>query len=219
MKACVLLSGCGVFDGSEIHESVLSLLALDEQDIAYDIFSLETDQTEVVAHASQETKEDETRNCLIESARIARGPVKPLAELQIDAYSLLLIPGGFGVAKNFCDFAYKGPGLTVQPEIRSVLKAFHTAQKPIVCLCIAPILLAKCFPGCTVTMGESADMTEVVASLGSTNSLCNSQNIVYDESFKFITTPAYMNDVSIKDIKVGIHKAIEKAAQLSRVPA
>ncbi len=219
MKACVLLSGCGVFDGSEVQESVLTLLSLDEHSVAYDAFSLAKDQTEVVSHSNQAAQSDQVRNCLEESARITRGEVKPVSEIDVDSYAFLVIPGGFGVAKNFCDFAYKGAELSVNEDIETVLNAFYKAKKPIVCLCIAPVLLAKIFPGCTVTLGQSSEMTEVVAALNAKAVLCESQDIVYDESFQFITSPAYMNEASISGVKDGVQKAIKKAVSLTAVTA
>ena len=97
MKALVLLSGCGVFDGSEIHESVSTLICLRKNSIEYECASPNIDMHHVLNHTNG-NEINEKRNVLIESSRISRGRITDLSTIEYEKFECLIIPGGFGVA-------------------------------------------------------------------------------------------------------------------------
>ena len=138
----VVLAGCGVYDGAEINEAVLTLLALEQQGADYQCFAPDIEQMHVVNHLTGEVMAGEKRNVLVEAARIARGNIKPVTEARVDQFDALLVPGGFGAAKNLSDFAVKGAAMTVQPDFLKFAQAMHTAGKPIGLICIAPTMAA-----------------------------------------------------------------------------
>lgn len=216
-KAAVILSGCGYLDGAEIRESVLSLLSLDMENVSYDMFSLDKEQHHVVDHTSGDASDKNKRNLLQESARIARGKVSPIGDLSIEKYDFLVIPGGFGVAKNLSNFAFAGEKFEIDEQVGKVLDGFHQNGKPIVAICIAPALLAKAFgaKNPTITIGNDPGTASVLTELGARHQNCSPREICVDENLKLITTPAYMYDeANLKDIFVGIHDSIKKAVEM-----
>jgi len=207
----VLLSGCGVFDGSEIHEAVLTLLSLDRCGAEIICAAPDTQQLHVVNHMTTEEM-NETRNVLIESARIARGNIvnlKNLTAAQIDA---LIIPGGFGAAKNLSDFAVKGPQAEVHPEVQRILGQMLAAGKPIGALCIAPATLTRALAphAPEVTIGTDAGTAAAIETMGGRHMSCNVDQIHVDTHHKIVTTPAYMLGPGIKDVAVGIEKLVRQ---------
>ena len=142
-KVGVVLSGCGVYDGAEIHESVLTLLALDRAGAEAVCLAPDVAQRHVVNHLTGQPAEGETRNVLVEAARIARGKVRSLAGFDAGTLDALVLPGGFGAAKNLCDFAFRGADCEVHPEVARVVRAVHAAGKPVGAVCIAPVILAR----------------------------------------------------------------------------
>ena len=142
-KIGVVLSGCGVYDGAEIHESVLTLLALDRRGASAVLCAPDTPQMHVVNHLSGQVEEGASRNVLVESARIARGAIRDLATVKADELDGLVLPGGFGAAKNLCDFAVKGADCSVHPEVARLVREVHAQGKPVGAVCIAPVLVAK----------------------------------------------------------------------------
>lgn len=214
-KVAVILSGCGVFDGSEVHESVLTLLALDSRDIDYQCFAPDINQHHVINHLTQEEMK-ETRNVLIESARIARGEVKPLEELQAEQFNACVIPGGFGAAKNLCDFALKGPDMTVNPTLKQKLQAFKDSQKPIAFLCIAPTMIPKCFEGTIdCTIGNDQETANAISQMGGHHVECAVDDFIFDEKNKILSSPAYMLAHRISQAATGIDKTIAKLLELA----
>ncbi|NP_001120061.1 uncharacterized protein LOC100145051 [Xenopus tropicalis] len=160
-KVAVILAGCGVYDGSEIHESSAVYVHLSRAGAQTEFFAPNTDQMHVVSHTKgQPTKE--TRNVLEESARIARGNIKDLKDLDVSEYDAVIIPGGFGVAKNLSTWAVKGKDCSVAKEVEAVIKGFHGAKKPIGLCCISPVLAAKLFPGCELTVGCDTECEKYV---------------------------------------------------------
>ena len=216
-KVGVLLSGCGVNDGSEIHETVITMLALDRSGAEMVLMAPNIDQMHVVNHyTSQEM--DEFRNVLVESARLARGEIKDMAEVMGNDIDALIIPGGFGVAKNLCDYAMAGTECSINPDVYRLVTEVHLLQKPVGAICIAPAMMAKIFS----ELDESAEMTigsdEVTAkdinSMGSTHISCSVTEIIVDEEKKLVTTPAYMDAKSIKEVADGIEKLVAKVLSM-----
>ena len=215
-KIGVLLSGCGVYDGSEIHEAVLTLLALDRAGAEVVCMAPDMDQLHVINHLTQK-ETDEKRNVLVESARIARGEIKDLKDVRASELDGLIIPGGFGAAKNLSDFAVKGPEAMVQADVKRLLLEMSSAGKPIGALCIAPATLAKALSDRKpeVTIGNDQGTADAIEAMGGRHRTCAVDMIHLDESNKVVTTPAYMLGPGIKDIAEGIDKLVAKILELA----
>jgi len=206
-KFAVVLSGCGVYDGAEIHEAVLTLLAVDRAGASYQCFAPDVAQMHVVNHLTGQPT-DESRNVLVEAARIARGDIKPLSDLKAADFDAVLFPGGFGAAKNLCTFAVAGPDCTVNPDAEAAIKAFHAAGKPIGALCISPALVAKVLGNVTVTIGSDAATAQAVEKTGATHVTASHGQTVVDAANKVVTTPCYMLDATISQIDAGARAVV-----------
>ena len=215
-KVAVILSGCGVYDGAEIHESVITLLRLDQRGAQVQCFAPNVPQLHVVDHYSGDEMDD-TRNVLVESARIARGKIKDVKELHVSDFDALILPGGFGVAKNLSDFAISGANCTVQPDVLSATQAFVKAGKPVGLMCIAPALAAKIFgAGVICTIGKDHETAAAVVQMGAEHHECEVSEIVEDAERKLVTTPAYMSAQSISEAASGINKLVDRVLELSQ---
>ena len=211
----VILSGCGVYDGAEIHESVITLLRLDQRGAKVQCFAPNVAQHHVLNHLTGEEM-PESRNVLTESARIARGAVKDVRELKAEDFDALIIPGGFGAAKNLSDFAFNGPACQVQPDVLAAAQAFAQAGKPIGLICIAPHLAAKIYgEGVACTIGNDADTAKALESMGAQHVECVVGDIVEDEGRKLVSTPAYMLAQSISEAASGIYKLVDRVLELT----
>lgn len=209
-KVAVILSGCGVYDGAEIHESVLTLLSIEQQGATYQCFAPDMNQHHVINHLTGE-ETAEQRNVLVEAARIARGNIEPLAALKVADFDALIVPGGFGAAKNLSDFAIEGAELRVQVDMMVAVKAFAEAGKPIGLICIAPVMVGRIFgEGVIATIGNDAATAEAMEQTGVTHQACAVNDIVVDESHKLVTTPAYMLAQNISEAASGINKLVGK---------
>lgn len=214
-KVAVILSGCGVFDGAEVNEAVLTMLYLEKADAQYQCFAPNIEQFHVINHLTGEEM-DERRNVLVESARIARGEVKDLETLNADDYDALILPGGFGVAKNLCDFAIKGAKSTVLESVKVACTEFSRQQKPIAYLCIAPALIGHIHPpGTLATIGNDVETAAAIDTLGAKHQQCEVSDIVVDDNEKVISTPAYMLANSVLEAATGIEKAVNKLVAMS----
>lgn len=216
-KVAMILSGSGHFDGAELRESILSMLALDSIDIEYEIFAPDRDQMHVINHLSGEVM-NEARNVLIESARVARGQIKNITELNVDSYDGLVIPGGFGVAKNYSDFAIKGHEGKVEKDFSSLVKSFHSRAKPICAICIAPAVLSKALgvEGLEVTIGTDEGTASEVEKSGASHINKSVTKAHCDLKNKVVTTPAYMFDSArVSEVYQGINAAIKMFAELA----
>lgn len=214
-KIAVLLSGAGVFDGSEIHESVLAMLALDRLGAEYQCFAPNINQMHVVNHLTGEVEAGEQRNVLIESARIARGEVKATDELDIAIFDGLIIPGGFGAAKNLCNFATNGSDCEVSPEVSVFIREFVEARKPVGFICIAPIMIPRLYgEGVNGTIGSDLETAQAFNLMGGTHQEAEVQEIIVDEERKVVSTPAYMLAGSISEANIGIEKLVKKVLEL-----
>lgn len=199
-KIAVILSGCGVYDGSEIHEATMALLAVKRNGAEYEIYAPDKTQYDVVNHYSG-MQSDEYRNVLVEAARIARGNINPLKELDPNTVDAILFPGGFGVAKNLSSYAFKGAEYDVIPELKELIKSMHSMGKPIGAMCIAPILLAKSLEKPTITVGNSNDdAAKAAVGAGAVHTETASGSICVDKANKVVTAPCYMLDANIVNI-------------------
>ncbi len=214
-KVAVILSGCGVYDGAEIYESVITLLRLDQRGAQVQCFAPNIAQLHVINHLTGEEM-PESRNVLVESARIARGEVKDIREADVEDFDALIIPGGFGSAKNLSNFAIEGTGCTVQPEVLALTEAFAEAGKPVGLICISPALAAKIYgPGVTCTIGNDADTAAALNKMGATHKECAVSDIVEDKARKLVSTPAYMLAQSISEAASGINKLVDRVLELT----
>jgi enhancing lycopene biosynthesis protein 2 len=211
----VLLSGCGVFDGTEIHEAVLTLLALDRAGARIICTAPDMDQQHVINHLTREAM-DQQRNVLVESARIARGDIVDVKTLKAADLDALIVPGGFGAAKNLSDFADKGPEATVHREVKRLLIEMHAAAKPIGAICIAPATLTRALGdhNPTVTIGTDSGTAAAIEIMGGRHQSCAVDQICVDQSNKIVTTPAYMLGPGIKDVAAGIDKLVSEVLEL-----
>ena len=187
----IVLSGCGVYDGSEIGEAMMTMLALDEAGCRYEVFAPDKPQVHVVDHLKGEPT-SENRNVLTESARIARGKVRPLTEYKAENYDGLIFPGGFGAAKNLCTFAFDGAGMTVDAEVECVVNETRKAGKPLAAMCIAPVILGKLIAGVQVTVGHDEATNEALRQMGAEPKNVFGPEVVHDAKNNVFTTPCYM---------------------------
>lgn len=214
-KVAVALAGCGFYDGAEIHEAVLTLLALDQHGATYQCFAPNIEQMHVVNHVTGEPSAGEKRNVMVEAARIARGKIQDLATARVEDFDALIVPGGFGAAENLCDFAVKGTAMTVQPDLLRFAQAMRDARKPIGLICIAPTMSAKIFgKGVQCTIGNDAETAAAIEAMGGKHVACPVEKAVVDERNKLVTTPAYMLAQRIGEAAKGINDCVDKVLKL-----
>lgn len=214
-KIGVVLSGCGVYDGSEIHEAVLTLLALAQADVEAVCFAPDKAQSEVINHLTGE-KVEQTRSILQESARITRGAIRPLHLAKADELDALIVPGGFGAAKNLSTFATQGIDCTVDSDFVKLVHDCHAQGKPLGFMCIAPVMLPKIFDfPLRITIGTDIDTAEMVEDMGAEHVPCPVNDIVVDEEHKVVTTPAYMLATRIDEAAAGINKLVSRVLDLT----
>lgn len=214
-KIAVVLGGSGFKDGSEIRESVLTLLALDEADVQFECFAPDDKQHDVVNCLTGQAM-NEQRNLLVEAARIARGNIKPITNLKSADFDGIMFPGGFGVAKNLCTFAFKGSQGEVRPDVNNVIHDFYNAKKPIGAICIAPALIALSLKGknLNLTLGSEGEAAEEIKKLGHKHTATKPHECIVDSVNKIATSPAYMyDDARLKDIKKGIAEVVKAITQ------
>ena len=209
----VILAGNGVYDGAEIHESTLTLLAIVQQGAKYQCFAPDVNQAHVINHITGEEM-PETRNVMIEAARIARGNIKALSEYNAADYDAMIIPGGFGAAKNLCTFAFDGPDCKVNPDVEKPLKTTVEAGKPVGALCISPAIIAKVLGDVKLTIGQDKGTAEAIETLGAKHVETNHGEIVVDEKYKVITTPCYMLDSTIDQIALGASNVVTEILKM-----
>ncbi|ASA57557.1 isoprenoid biosynthesis glyoxalase ElbB [Vibrio gazogenes] len=214
-KIAVILSGCGVFDGAEIHESVLALLAIERQGASWHCFAPDIEQHHVINHKTGDVTE-EKRNVLTESARIARGQITDLSTINPTDYDALLLPGGFGAAKNLTDFAINGAECSINTHVASACRAFAQSGKPAGYLCIAPAIIPMIYEaGVRGTIGHDPNTAAAFQALGGEHIDCPVDDIVYDERYNVLSTPAYMLAGSISEAASGIDKLVKKLVELA----
>jgi enhancing lycopene biosynthesis protein 2 len=217
MRIGVILSGCGFQDGAEIHESVLTLLALDRAGAEAVIFAPDVSQAKVVNHLTGEAA-PETRNVLVESARIARGAISDVAEADASTLDGLVLPGGFGAAMNLCDFAVQGPAADVNEDVARLVREIHAAGKPIGAICIAPALIARVLGhdgSPTLTIGNDVATAQALEACGADHEACPVDAFVVDADARIVSTPAYMLGPSIRHVATGIERCVEEVVRLA----
>lgn len=215
-KVALILSGCGVYDGSEIYESVLTMLSLENHGASYQCFAPNIEQLHVINHLAGEVAEGESRNVLVESARLARGEVKDLAQAQAADFDAVIVPGGFGAAKNLSDFAVNGAQMSVQKDVLQFVQAMHRAGKPTGLICIAPTMAARIFgDGVKCTVGNDADVATAINNMGALHQTCLVDEVCIDEAMKLVTTPAYMLAGSIAEAAKGINRCVREVLNMA----
>ena len=212
-KIAVVLSGCGVYDGAEIHESVLTLLAISRHGAEAVCFAPDIRQHHVINHLTGQ-EAAESRNVLVEAARIARGQIADLATFDAAKVDALVFPGGFGAAKNLSSFAFDGPDCSVNAGVEAAVKAMVAAGKPVAALCIAPALLAKILGDVELTIGQDADTAAALEKLGARHVPSRQAEVVVDRKLKVVTTPCYMLDSTVAQIADGADNAVKAVLEL-----
>ena len=227
MKIAVLLSGSGVYDGTEIHESVFTLLALSQNNLDFICTAPNITQHHVINHVNGEVM-NEQRNSFVESARIARGDIISLCELNKSEISGIVIPGGFGAAKNLSNWAFEGSNGCVLQEVKDLILHCVENKKPIVALCISPTLIAKSLQGtiynAKLTLGSTqgsseyniAEINDAISSVGAEVNNKSINEICLDENLNIISAPCYMMDAKVDDVYKNIKMAIDKLSDILR---
>lgn len=213
-KIAVVLAGCGVYDGAEIHEATLTLLAIHQQGAEYQCFAPDMEQAHVINHLTGEEMA-ESRNVLVESARIARGNIRSLSTFKAAEFDAILFPGGFGAAKNLCDFAFRGAACTVNPDVEKAVRAMSKAHKPIGALCISPVVITRILGDVAVTIGDDRETARAIEAMGGTHQVKSHGEITVDSRHKVVTTPCYMLDATISQIYDGASKVVQAILSLA----
>ena len=215
----VLLSGCGVFDGAEIHESTLALLELDRHDANIVCIAPDHPQREIVDHVTRKAVAGQ-RNTLQESARIARGAIRPLSGFSSRDIDALVIPGGQGVGKNLCSYLIDGVDCSVDADVARLINSLLDAGKPIGAICLAPVLLARVLGARglqpRLTIGSNAKVAEDLATMGAKNVVCDATEIAVDAALKIVSTPAYMCATRISQVACGTEKLVARLLELAQ---
>lgn len=214
-KIAVVLSGCGVMDGSEIHEAVACMLALDRAGATYQCIAPDIPQTQVINHVTNE-KMGNSRNVLIEAARIARGNIKDITSVSASDFDGAIYPGGYGAALNLCDFAVNGINHQIQKDVLAFAQAMKKSNKPQGFACIAPALIAKIYgPGVNMTIGSDAGTAEVMQQMGNIHQVVKATETVVDEKYKVVSTPAYMSAQNMAAVFDGIDQMVRQVISLT----
>ena len=204
-KFAVVLAGCGRKDGSEI----TLLLSIEQHQCEYQCFAPNRPQTEVIDHLT-EKQTNEKRNILTEAARLARSNVRPIEEFKAEDYDALMFSGGYGVAKNLCNYAYKGADMEVQPDVARAILEMHEAKKPIGGMCIAPVMFAKLIPEVCVTLGhDGTPDADNIRKMGAQHVQTEHGDVCADNAELVFTTPAYMLDATLNDVYDGAYNLVE----------
>lgn len=211
-NVAVILSGCGVFDGSEIYETVLTMYFLEKIGLKYKCFAPDEEQYDVVNHFSKENIPQEKRNILNESARLARGNITPLSKLDLDIIDGIIFPGGTGVIKSFCTFYLHGQKFNINSAIEKLIQESYLKKKIIAAMCIAPVLVAYALKNYKIelqmTVGESKEIGDLLKTFNVIPVIAKSNEAIVDKKNKVVTTPAYMNGNNILDISIGINNMV-----------
>lgn len=213
-KIAVVLAGNGVFDGAEIHEATLTLYAISKNNANYEIFAPDINQHHVINHITGEEMH-ETRNVLIEASRIARGKINNLADFKASDFDALIFPGGFGVAKNLCTFAFDGDKCHINNDVEKAIRSMIEQEKPIGALCIAPVLLSKILGDVELTIGQDKGTADTLKKMGSHHIETTHGDVIIDKKYKVVTTPCYMLDANIGQIGEGAFNIVKAILELT----
>lgn len=214
-KIAVVLAGCGHKDGAEIQEAVLSMFFIEKYGMTYEVFAPDVEQHHVINHYTNKSV-DEKRNVLAEAARIARGNIKNINQLNADNFDALYMPGGFGAAKNLCSYAFKGKNAEVLKIVDDKIKEFYSRQKFICALCIAPVIVANSLGkmGVEVTIGDDEETAADIEAWGAKHINKAVTDFHFDEKNKILTVPAYMYNAKISEVGTGIEKLVKKLSEV-----
>lgn len=212
-KIAVILSGCGHQDGAEIHEATLTLWAIHKHGADYQCYAPDVKQHHVLNHITGQEMAEQ-RNVLIESARIARGNILDMAEFNADTVDGLIIPGGFGAAKNLCTYAFDGPDCSVNKDVESAVKTMYAAGKPIGALCIAPVILARLLGNVELTIGQDEATAANITKMGGLHTTTRQGEVTVDTDNKLVTTPCYMLDSRVDQIGQGADNLVKALLEL-----
>lgn len=217
-KVAVILSGCGVYDGSEIHESVITLLALAKAGAEVSCIAPDIAQRHVIDHSTGEELEDEDRNVMMEAARISRGKILPLDNVRADDFDAFIYVGGFGVAKNLSSYAFDGADYDVDPSVVDLIQAAHAAGKAQGFMCIAPVLAARALGDqhVVLTIGNDGDTASAIEAKGAKHLECKVDDIITDQENRIVCTPAYMLAESILEAEAGINRLVGAVLKLAK---
>ncbi len=213
-KIAIVLSGCGFKDGAEIHESVLTMLAIDQHGAAYSCFAPDIPQKKVYDHYHKIDSQTQ-RNVLVESARIARGDIKPLSEFVAVNFDAVVFPGGFGAASSLCSFSQDGVNCKVDKQVEEVILTMNQKRKPIGALCISPIIIAKIITNAKVTIGHDSGVADAITKMGAIHKDTEQGQIAIDNDNKIVTTPCYMLNSTITQVFVGVEKLISELLKMA----
>lgn len=214
-KIAVILAGCGVYDGSEIYEGTLTMLALDQAGVKYQCMAPNIDQMHVINHLTGE-ESGETRNVLVEAARLARGEIIDLGEANPSDYDALIMPGGFGAAKNLSTFAVDGSNMKINEQVKNFVQAIHEQGKPVGLICIAPTMVPLLFgEGTECTIGNNEEVAAAIETMGGKHITCPVDSCHVDGNKKVVTTPAYMLAGRISEAAAGINQLVNKVLELA----
>ncbi len=218
-KIAVVLAGCGVKDGSEIHEAVITLLTIKRNNADYECFALNKNQYEVINHATNQSVTNEQRTMFVESARISRGEIKDLTSYDPKEFDALIFPGGLGVAKNLFTYAIDGVDCEIDSSVLKAILDTREAKKPIGAICISPLLIARAFKDSNVkpkvTIGNDEELIAAVKNFGGRPEKKKVNEICYDETFKIVSTPAYTIAKDISEVASGIEILVKKIIEIS----
>ena len=215
-KVGVVLSGCGVYDGAEIHESVITMLALAKAGAEYQCLAPDKEQMHVINHVTGQPAEGESRNVLVEAARIARGDIIPLHEANANDLDALILPGGFGAAKNLSNYATAGAGMEVDQDLVTLVRTVREQNKPVGFVCIAPVIAAKLIPDASITIGCDEATASDIQTMGGTHISKEVNEVVVDEANNIVSTPAYMLGPGIADVANGIEALVDAVLQRAK---
>ena len=214
-RIAVILAGCGVYDGAEIHESVLTLLRLDQHGAEVKCFAPNISQMHVIDHLTGDESVSESRNVLVEAARITRGEITDLEQASAEAFDGVIVPGGFGAAKNLCNFAVEGSEMAVNESFKRFIQAMHRAGKPVGLICIAPVMAGQLFgEGVECTIGHDTLTAEAIEDMGGQHKICEVGEIHIDSIHKLVTTPAYMLAERISEAATGINLLVDTILEM-----
>jgi enhancing lycopene biosynthesis protein 2 len=213
----VVLSGCGFLDGTEIHEAVSILIALDRRGAQVVCMAPDVDQVHVVNHRTGQPANGDKRNVLTESARIARGKVRDIAAVRADELDALVFPGGYGAAKNLSTFAADGPNCRVNEDVARLTTNVHAAGKPIGFACISPVIAAKLLghKSPSLTIGTDPDTAQAIERMGARHHPVSPADVCIDARNRIVTTPCYMNDVGPWVVFQGAERMVEEVLRMT----
>lgn len=214
MKFALVLSGCGQHDGSEIHETITTLLSLSQEDVTWDAFAPTGNQSCVINHLTNEVEKNESRSMLKESARLVRGHIKSITEANIGDYDAIIFPGGMGAVVNLCNWKEKGKDFSFHPEIRNFIDKAVSHKKPMGFICIAPIMIPKIYQGAELTIGNDQKIAQQISEMGSKHVNCPATSAIVDEKHKVVSTPANMVAKNINEVYQGIHQLVKELIKL-----